>query len=89
MKAKPKSAAKVQPRKIPYIPLEERKLTKRQLNTATCLCNYSPFFRLTIGDLTIDQLRVLVYEHIEMVKQMEKQLYKAHSAIDNIDCLLS
>lgn len=70
--------------KSKFIPLEEKKLTKKQLQKATFLYSDDGVL-LTIGDLNIDQLRTLSYELIQWQEITDSKLQKAYRLIE--DCL--
>lgn len=62
--------------------LEAMKLTKRQLQTPTDMGSFAN--PLTIGELTIDQLRVALYYAITLEHKLSRGITKALSALEEI-----
>lgn len=78
--AKSKSQKQDKPRKandVVFVEFDKRKLTKAQLKTQVWLeSSASPFNRYAIGDLSLDQLRWLVYEAERERRMYERGLNK-------------
>lgn len=69
--------------KVKKIRLEDIKLTEKQLQTNTSMDNGKGAIA-TIGDLTLDQLRTLLYKEMQEQKFIEKHLWKIANTLDLI-----
>lgn len=69
---------------IPDCKLEDKKLSKKQLTTKTYIFGGPNNSQLTIGELSLDQLRVIAYYAEQDWKRIKKLAYVAYNAIEGI-----
>lgn len=71
--------------KIPSQAAETIVLNKKQLSTPTWFANQNKGTIMTIGELSLDQLRTMLWFSIKDAEQQDKLLAKAFNALQ--DCM--
>lgn len=59
-----------------FVPVEEKKLTKKQLTTMT-------WFVMTIGEMNLEQIQTCLYYTLREQKQSDQAMQKAVAILEN------